>query len=152
MNEHNSEVEILLAEDNPNDAELTIRTLKKHQLADKLLWVKDGAEALDFLFATGAYAGRNITHTPKAVLLDLKMPKVDGLEVLQRIKGDERTRDIPVIVLTSSNQDQDIETCYHLGVNSFVSKPVNFEDFVETVSKLGLYWLLVNKSPSNPNQ
>lgn len=152
MNGPDSEVEILLAEDNPNDAELTIRTLKKHQLADKLLWVKDGAEALDFLFATGAYAGRNTTRTPKAVLLDLKMPKVDGLEVLQRIKGDERTRDIPVIVLTSSNQDQDIETCYHLGVNSFVSKPVNFEDFVETVSKLGLYWLLVNKSPGKPNQ
>lgn len=151
MNGIDSEVEILLVEDNPNDAELTIRTLKRHQLADKLLWVKDGAEALDFLFGTGAYSGRNVAQAPKAVLLDLKMPKVDGLEVLQRIKGDARTAGIPIIVLTSSTQDRDIDTCYHLGVNSFVSKPVDFDDFVKTVSELGLYWLLVNRVPGNQN-
>lgn len=144
---NDEEVEILLVEDNPNDAELTIRTLKKHHLTDKLVWVKDGAEALDFLFGTGTYAGRQTAAVPKAMLLDLKMPKVDGLEVLKAIKNDERTKQIPVIVLTSSTQDQDIETCYRLGVNSFVSKPVAFDDFVRVVSELGLYWMLINRSP-----
>ena len=149
MSNNDGEVEILLVEDNPNDAELTIRTLRKNNLTNNLVWVKDGAEALDFLFGTGTYAGRDPANTPKAVLLDLKMPLVDGLEVLRRIKGDERTRQIPVIVLTSSNQDSDIETCYQLGVNSFVSKPVAFEDFVKTVSELGLYWLVVNRPPAS---
>lgn len=143
------QIEILLVEDNPNDAELTMRTLKKHNLTNKLVWVKDGAEALDFINARGEYSGRNPDDLPKAVLLDLKMPRVDGIEVLREIKGNERTRQIPVIVLTSSNQDRDIETCYQLGVNSFVSKPVTFEEFVKTVSELGLYWLVLNKAPED---
>lgn len=149
---NDEEVEILLVEDNPNDAELTIRTLKKHHLTDKLVWVKDGAEALDFLFGTGTYAGRQTASVPRAILLDLKMPKVDGLEVLKAIKNDERTKQVPVIVLTSSTQDQDIETCYRLGVNSFVSKPVAFDDFVRVVSELGLYWMLINRPPKTGNR
>jgi CheY-like chemotaxis protein len=147
---NNGEVDILLVEDNPNDAELTIRTLGKHNLADKLVWVKDGAEALEFLFGADAPGGRRAPAEPKAILLDLKMPKVDGLEVLKAVKRDERTRQIPVIVLTSSTQDRDIEACYQLGVNSFVSKPVTFEDFVKTVTELGLYWMLINQSPKSP--
>ncbi|MDD1774970.1 MAG: response regulator [Methanobacterium sp.] len=141
------EIEILLVEDNPTDAELTIRALKKKNLANNLVWVKDGAEALDFLFATGEYADRSEEDLPKLVLLDLRMPKVDGLEVLQRIKADERTRKIPVVVLTSSKEDKDIVESYKLGVNSYVSKPVEFDEFTEAVSTLGLYWILLNKPP-----
>jgi CheY-like chemotaxis protein len=148
MNNEVKEVEILLVEDNPTDAELTIRALKKNNLANKLVWVKDGAEALDFLFATGAYTGRNVTCPLKVVLLDLRLPKVDGMEVLRRIKGDERTRAIPVVVLTSSKEDRDVAESYQLGVNSFISKPVGFEEFAKTVSELGLYWLLVNRPPN----
>jgi CheY-like chemotaxis protein len=142
-----NEVEILLVEDNPTDAELCIRALKKSNLANSLVWVKDGAEALDFLFATGAYSGRNVTCPPKVVLLDLRLPKVDGMEVLRRIKEDERTRAIPVVVLTSSKEDRDIAESYKLGVNSFISKPVEFDSFAKTVSELGMYWLLVNHPP-----
>jgi two-component system response regulator len=142
-----NEIEILLVEDNPTDAELTIRALKKKNLANNLVWVKDGAEALDFLFATGEYADRSEKELPKLVLLDLRMPKVDGLEVLQRIKADERTRKIPVVVLTSSKEDKDIVESYKLGVNSYVSKPVEFDEFTEAVSTLGLYWILLNKPP-----
>lgn len=142
------EVEILLVEDNPSDAELAIRALKKNNLANKLLWVKDGAEALDFVFATGDYSHRNVVNGPKVVLLDLRLPKVDGMEVLRRIKGDERTRVIPVVVLTSSKEDRDIVESYRLGVNSFISKPVEFEAFARTVSELGFYWLLVNEPPA----
>ncbi|MBM4240931.1 MAG: response regulator [Euryarchaeota archaeon] len=141
------EVEILLVEDNPTDAELTIRALRKNNLANKLVWVKDGAEALDFLFATGAYSERNMEGLPRLILLDLRMPKVDGLEVLQRIKADERTMKIPVVVLTSSKEDRDIVESYKLGVNSYVSKPVEFDEFTEAVSTLGLYWILLNKPP-----
>jgi two-component system, response regulator len=141
------EIEILLVEDNPTDAELTIRALKKKNLANNLVWVKDGAEALDFLFATGDYADRSEKELPKLVLLDLRMPKVDGLEVLQRIKADERTRKIPVVILTSSKEDKDIVESYKLGVNSYVSKPVEFDEFTEAVSTLGLYWILLNKPP-----
>lgn len=141
------EIEILLVEDNPTDAELTIRALKKKNLANNLVWVKDGAEALDFLFATGDYAHRSEKELPKLVLLDLRMPKVDGLEVLQRIKADERTRKIPVVILTSSKEDKDIVESYKLGVNSYVSKPVEFDEFTEAVSTLGLYWILLNKPP-----
>jgi CheY-like chemotaxis protein len=140
-------VEILLVEDNATDAELCIRALKKHNLANNLVWVKDGAEALDFLFATGAYSDRDVTTPPKVVLLDLRLPKVDGMEVLRRIKADERTRAIPVVVLTSSKEDRDIAESYQLGVNSFISKPVEFDAFAKTVSELGLYWLLVNRPP-----
>lgn len=140
-------VEILLVEDNPTDAELTMVALKEHNLANKLVWVKDGAEALDFLFATGAYAGRNAESCPKVVLLDLRLPKVDGLEVLRRIKADERTKRIPVVVLTSSKEDRDIAESYNLGVNSYIGKPVEFDEFAKVVSELGLYWLLVNQPP-----
>lgn len=142
-----NEVEILLVEDNPNDAELAIRALKKNNLANKLLWVKDGAEALDFIFASGEYSGREVVNGPKVILLDLRLPKVDGMEVLRRIKGDERTKTIPVVMLTSSREDRDIVESYKLGVNSFISKPVEFEAFAKTVSELGFYWLLVNLPP-----
>jgi len=141
------EIEILLVEDNPTDAELTIRALKKKNLANKLVWVKDGAEALDFLFAPGDYAERSKEDLPKLVLLDLRMPKIDGLEVLQKIKSDERTKKIPVVVLTSSKEDEDIVESYKLGVNSYVSKPVEFDEFTKAVSTLGLYWILLNKPP-----
>jgi CheY-like chemotaxis protein len=141
-----NEVEILLVEDNPNDAELTLRALKKHHLANKVLHVKDGAEALEFLFANGAYDQRKIENTPRVILLDLKLPKVSGLEVLRKVKSDERTRVIPVVVLTSSREDRDLEECYALGVNSYIVKPVEFENFVRAVSDMGFYWLLLNQT------
>jgi two-component system response regulator len=142
-----NEVEILLVEDNPNDAELTLRALKKSNLANRVFHAKDGAEALEFIFAEGAYAGRAIENTPKVILLDLKLPKVNGIEVLQRIKTDERTKTIPVVVMTSSREDTDLEKCYALGVNSYIVKPVEFESFAKTVSELGFYWLLLNQIP-----
>lgn len=141
------DVEVLLVEDNANDAELTIRALKKQNLANKLVWVKDGAEALDFLFGTGAYTARDLHSGPRVILLDLRLPKVDGLEVLQKMKADERTRAIPVVVLSSSTQDKDIIASYKLGVNSYVSKPVKFEEFAREVAQLGMYWLLINRPP-----
>ena len=147
MDETVKEVEILLVEDNPTDAELAIRALKKSNLANKLVWVKDGAEALDFIFAGGAYSGRQMADGPKVILLDLRLPKVDGMEVLRRVKGDERTRAIPVVVLTSSKEDRDVAESYKLGVNSYISKPVEFDAFAKTVSELGMYWLLVNHPP-----
>ncbi len=147
MDDAMTEVEILLVEDNPTDAELAIRALKKSNLANKLVWVKDGAEALDFLFATGAYAGRNLENGPRVVLLDLRLPKVDGLEVLRRLKADERTRRIPVVVVTSSKEDRDVVASYDLGVNSYISKPVDFDEFAKVVSQLGFYWLLINRPP-----
>ena len=142
-----NEVEILLVEDNPNDVELTLRALKKHNLTNKVHVVKDGAEALEYIFATGAYANRNINHNPRAILLDLKLPKVDGLEVLRQVKSDERTRNIPVVVLTASAEERDLKEAYDLGVNSYVTKPIQFSDFTDVVSRLGLYWLVVNKPP-----
>lgn len=138
-------VEILLAEDNPHDAELTIRALKKHNLSNRLVHVKDGAEALDFLFARGKYEGREIDSPPRVVLLDLKLPKVDGLEVLRVIKQHERLHIIPVVVVTSSTEDPDIKTAYQLGANSYIVKPVEFEAFFEAMSRLGHYWLLTNR-------
>lgn len=144
----NHELEIILVEDNMGDAELTIRALKKKNLANKLLHLENGAEALDYIFGSGSYANRGLTSTPKMVLLDLNMPKVGGIEVLQKIKSDERTKEIPVVILTSSNEDPDIEKCYRLGANSFIVKPVEFDKFAKAVEDLGLYWLLLNQTPS----
>lgn len=140
-------VEILLVEDNPHDAEMAIRALKKHKLANNLVHVTDGEEALDFIFARGAYTERNMENGPKIILLDLKLPKVDGLEVLKVVKSDPRTKIIPIIALTSSSEDKDIIESYRLGVNSYIVKPVDFDKFVEAIKDLGYYWLLVNKSP-----
>ncbi|MEI9912057.1 MAG: response regulator [Bacteroidota bacterium] len=141
------EIEVLLVEDNLSDAEMTIRALKKNNLANRLLHLKDGAEALDFLFGEGEYAGRQIEHTPKVILLDLKMPKVNGIEVLAKVKTDPRTKKIPVVVLSSSKEDPDIQECYDLGVNGYVVKPVEFDEFHKAISDLGLYWMIVNQPP-----
>lgn len=139
-------VDILLVEDNRADAELTIHALKRNHEITKLVHVKDGADALDFIFAEGEYSYRQIENKPKIILLDLKMPKVNGLEVLERLKSDKRTRDIPVIVLTSSRELPDIRACYDLGANSYVVKPVQFDAYVKTVTNLGLYWMVTNQA------
>jgi two-component system response regulator len=141
------DVEILLVEDNPNDVELTLRALQKQNLAGKVFVVKDGAEALDFMFAKGVFAQRRIEQRPKLILLDLKLPKVDGIEVLRRIKTDERTKDTPVVMLTSSGEECDVSETYRLGVNSYIVKPVDFRNFVHAVSELGIYWHMLNKLP-----
>ena len=147
INEIN-EVDILLVEDNPYDAELTLRALRNKGLSDKMFTCPDGVEALDFLFGNGIYAGRNLAERPKVIFLDLKLPRVNGLEVLQRIKNDERTRTIPVVILTSSQEEMDIARSYDLGVNSYMVKPVDFDQFFQVVEELGLYWLLLNKVPN----
>jgi len=142
-------VEILLVEDNANDAELTIRELKRHNMANNLVHVRDGEEALEFLYGTGRYASRKENlMMPKMVLLDLQMPKLNGLDVLKEIKGHPHTRNIPVIILTSSKEDPDVQKCYDLGANSYIVKPVNFEGFAEAIRNLGFYWLLLNQSPN----
>lgn len=138
---------ILLVEDNPGDAELTIRSLKKHDLAEGLIHLENGAEAIEYLFAQGAYADRNIMDSPQLILMDINMPKVSGMEVLRKLKSDERTKMIPVIMLTSSKEEPDIKECYSLGVNSYIVKPVQYEEFVRAVKELGLYWLLLNQPP-----
>jgi two-component system, response regulator len=143
-----SPIEILLVEDNPNDEELTLYALKKNNITNHIQVVRDGAEAVEYLFCTGAYAHRKIDDPPKLVLLDLKLPKVDGLEVLKKIKADERTRTIPVVMLTSSREERDIVESYQLGVNSYIVKPVDFEQFVDAVRQLGLYWKLLNQTPA----
>lgn len=143
----NEAVEILLVEDSPEDRELTLRALEKARLANRIQIACDGAEALDFMFGEGAYAGRPAHVLPRVVLLDLKLPKVDGLEVLQRLKADERTRLVPVVVLTSSREQRDVIESYRLGVNSYIVKPVNFERFASAVQDLGMYWLLLNERP-----
>jgi two-component system response regulator len=141
-------VELLLVEDNMNDAELAIRQLKKNHMANNLFHVNDGEEALEFLFSTGRYANQGaMMQRPKIVLLDIQMPKVNGIEVLQKIKSDPRTKMIPVVILTSSKEDPDIQTCYDLGANSYIVKPVNFESFAEAIKNLGFYWLLLNQPP-----
>lgn len=141
-------IEILLVEDNPNDVELTLHALQENNLTNRIEVVRDGAEALEFIFCTGAYVNRRIENSLKIILLDLKLPKVDGLEVLRRIKSDPRTRTIPVVVLTSSREERDIVESYQLGVNSYIVKPVDFEQFTEAVRHLGLYWLLLNQPPT----
>lgn len=146
MNQQNI-VEILLVEDNPEDLELTIRAFKKANFGNHIAVARDGAEAVDFIFCEGAHSGRQIADTPRLIMLDLKLPKVDGLEVLRRLKHDERTKNIPVVVLTSSKEQSDIIRSYDLGVNSYIVKPVNFDSFTEAVRQLGLYWLLLNQPP-----
>jgi len=140
-------IEILLVEDNPDDAGLAIRALKKNNLANNLIHLSDGQEALDFIFGNDKFSDRKIEDKPKVILLDLKMPKVDGLQVLRAIKADERTKLIPVVIMTSSKEDKDIQECYKLGVNSYLVKPVGFEDFSKVVTELGFYWLLLNQPP-----
>ena len=139
-------VEILLVEDSPTDAELVMRALRKRNLVNQLVWLKDGAEALDFIFRSGAYAGRS-NGNPRLILLDLKLPKVDGMEVLGRIKADERTKTIPVVMVTSSAEERDIVESYQLGVNSYLVKPVDFGQFIDVISQTGLYWVVINKTP-----
>ncbi|MBI5462050.1 MAG: response regulator [Gammaproteobacteria bacterium] len=138
---------ILLVEDNPDDEALTLRAFKKNNIQNHVVVAHDGAEALDYLFGTGAHAGRNVAELPQVVLLDLKLPKVDGLEVLRRIRADERTRLMPVVILTSSKEDQDVISSYRLGANSYVRKPVSFDEFLDATRSLGLYWLLINQVP-----
>jgi len=140
-------VEIILIEDDPNDAELIIRVLKKHNLANKIVHLKDGAEALDYLLMQGVWAKKTVTPAPRVILLDLKLPKVNGIEVLQKIKNDERTRNIPVVVLTSSREERDVKDAYSYGVNSYVTKPISFDVFSKVVAELGMYWLMLNKPP-----
>ena len=141
------EIEILLVEDNPTDVELTLRALKGHNLANKVHVVGDGEEALEFIFARGSYQDREIDHKPKLILLDLKLPKVDGLEVLKKVKSNHSTKDIPVVVLTSSKEERDRVESYRLGVNSYIVKSVDFDQLTNSVQELGLYWLLLNELP-----
>lgn len=143
--DNSSVIDILLVEDNPQDAELTIRAIKKRNLVNPIHVVEDGAEAMDFIFCRGAYACRESLGPPRVILLDLKLPKVSGLEVLKAVKSDDRTRAIPVVVVTSSQEDPDIKAAYALGANSYVVKPVGFDAFLDAMSNLGLYWLLINQ-------
>lgn len=138
---------ILLVEDNPDDEMLTLRALSKSKILNKIVVARDGAEALDYLFGTGAHAGRDTSLQPQLILLDLKLPKIDGLEVLKRLRADSRTALLPVTVLTTSNEERDVVTSYQLGVNSYVRKPVDFDSFIEAVRQLGLYWLVLNTAP-----
>jgi two-component system response regulator len=146
-----NQVEVLLVEDNVHDAEMTIRSLKKVNLANNLVHVRDGEEALEFIFGQGKFAGRDLINAPKVILLDIKMPKVDGIEVLRRLKANDATRCIPVVIMTSSKEELDIISSYALGVNSYVVKPVDFEGFAKAVSQLGLYWLITNQPPLSSN-
>ena len=140
---------ILLVEDNPDDVDLTLRALKKNNVANEVIVARDGPEALDYLFGTGGYAGRDLNVMPAVILLDLKLPRVDGLEVLKRLRADDRTRFLPVVILTSSREEQDVIEGYRLGANSYIVKPVDYEQFNGAVKQLGLYWLLINEAPSN---
>jgi two-component system response regulator len=147
MNNTGNPVDILVVEDNPHDLEMTLRGLQKAHLVNHIEVARDGVEALDFIFCEGPHAGRDIDDRPRVILLDLKLPKVDGLEVLARLKADPRTRSIPVVMMTSSAEQSDLIASYNLGVNSYVVKPVNFESFVQAVADLGLYWMLLNQPP-----
>jgi two-component system, response regulator len=146
------EIEIILIEDNAHDAEMTMRTLKKNSLANHIVWLKDGESAMEYLFSNGEDRGSSAIPKPRLILLDLKLPKVDGLEILERLKGDDATRFIPVVVMTSSGEPGDVRECYKLGVNSYIVKPVNFDEFTEAVRQLGLYWLLLNRPPQESGE
>ena len=145
---NSGETDILLVEDNADDAELAIHALRREHLANHIFTARDGEEALDFLFCRGAFASRSFDHPPKLVLLDLKLPKVDGIEVLKQLKADPRTRVIPVVVLTSSKEERDLVSSYNLGANSYIQKPVDFEQFRQTVKTVGLYWMVINQRPA----
>lgn len=147
MNAIASDKIILLVEDNPDDEALAIRALKRHHISNEVVVARDGVEALEYLFGTGMYAGRDISIKPTVILLDLKLPRVDGLEVLRRLRGDERTKLLPVVVLTTSNEEQDMLSSYSLGCNSYIRKPVDFVQFSEAIRQLGMYWLLMNEPP-----
>lgn len=140
---------ILLVEDNPDDVELTVRAFRKNKIANNMIVARDGVEALDYLFGRGAHAGRNTAETPRLILLDLKMPRMDGLHVLENLRADERTRLTPVVILTSSKEENDLVRSYKYGANSYVRKPVDFNEFLEAVRQIGLYWLLINEYPEN---
>jgi len=142
-----NEVDVLMVEDSPNDAELITRAFAKLNIASKVFWVKDGAEAVDFIFCTGKYSERDISILPKVVLLDLKLPKVNGLEVLAKIKGDPRTKTLPVVIVTSSQEEQDLKEAYKIGANSYIVKPIEAVNFIQALSEAGLYWLAINKPP-----
>lgn len=143
----NEFIDILFVEDSPIDAELTLIALREENLANNVIWLQDGAQALDFIFAEGEYAHRNIENQPKLILLDLKMPKVGGVEVVERIRSDERTKRIPIVVMTSSKEEKDLVDTYKLGINSYIVKPVDFDKFSKSVKEIGFYWLLMNQSP-----
>lgn len=142
-----AEVDILLVEDNQDDVELTLHALRRERLANRIFVVRDGEEALDFLFCSGSYADRSFDHPPRLTLLDLKLPRVNGMEVLQRVKADERTKNTPVVVLTSSKEERDLVKSYNLGANSYIQKPVDFDQFRDTVKSVGLYWMVINQNP-----
>jgi len=148
MKTHNF-VDILFVEDSPIDAELTLFALKEENLANNIVWLKDGAQALDFIFAEGEFSSRNMDNQPKLILLDLKMPKVGGVEVVKRIRSDERTKSIPIVIMTSSKEEKDVVDTYKLGVNSYIVKPVDFDKFSKSVKEIGFYWLLMNTPPFN---
>ena len=143
-----SQIEILLVEDDIDDAEMTIHAMRKHNLANKLIHVTDGEEAMDFLLGRGTFTGRDVSLTPRLILLDLKMPKMDGMEVLEMVKSNASTKKIPVVILTSSNEDPDVSRCYELGANGYIVKPVEFDSFIVAVSELGMYWMLLNHAPA----
>ena len=142
------QVEILLVEDSPADAEMTLRALRRNNLANRVHWVKDGAEALDYMSCAGAYAARDRANGPKLVMLDIKMPKIDGIEVLRRLKGEPATRNIPVVIMTSSNEEGDVVKSYRLGVNSYIVKPLDFSAIADVVRQAGFYWLVINRTPA----
>jgi len=144
----NAQVEILLVEDNADDAEMAIHALRKKNLANKLIHLQDGEEALDFLFGTGKFAGRDTNIRPRLILLDLKMPKIDGIQVLAKVKSHDATKKIPIVILTSSKEDPDLSRCYELGANSYIVKPVEFDSFINIVTELGMYWMLLNQPPA----
>ena len=143
-----SQIEILLVEDDIDDAEMTIHAMRKHNLGNKLIHVTDGEEAMDFLLGRGKFTGRDVSLTPRLILLDLKMPKMDGMEVLEMVKSNAATKKIPVVILTSSNEDPDVSRCYELGANGYIVKPVEFDSFIVAVSELGMYWMLLNHAPA----